>query len=223
MNTKLKQAKKLAKGRPDYNPYIGIYSMLPDVSGTNPDARQQYINGHFCYAAKVGILVNGLGIPRHFAFFDYSFRKRHPEVTAPKSDNPDLDKEIADSISLKPVLSDFFKAHPHFSYRTFLGDSAFDSYDTYAMLKNEFGFRRACIPLNERNSRSSSACFDSSGTPVCPVDAVHLSRQIRRQKPFLALQMGLSQVYTSQFPQSVYLRSSLHRLFLWQVCLYLPR
>lgn len=170
MNTKLKQAKRLAKGNPDYNPYIGVYSMLPDASNTNPDARQQYINGHFCYAAKVGILVNGLGIPRHIAFFDYTFRKRHPEVSSPKSDDPDHDKEIADSVSLKPVLTDFFKAHPSFSHRTFLGDSAFDSYDIYAMLKNDFSFQRACIPLNERNSKSSSGCFDASGTPVCPVD-----------------------------------------------------
>ena len=33
---------------------------------------------------------------------------------------------------------------------------AFDSYDNYSMLKNEFGFIRACIPLNLRNSKASS-------------------------------------------------------------------
>ena len=56
----------------------------------------------------------------------------------------------------------------HFS--TFIGDSSFDSYDNYSLLKNEFGFTRAAIPLNPRNSKSSIACFDENGTPICPLD-----------------------------------------------------
>ena len=72
-NTKLKAAKKLAKGNPDYDPYRGVYSLLPDASSTNPDARQQYINGHFCYALKMEVLTDGLGIPRHIEFFDEDF------------------------------------------------------------------------------------------------------------------------------------------------------
>ena len=171
-NTKLREAKKLAKSRTDFDPYKAVYAFLPEASRTNPDARQQYINGHFCYATKVGIVTNGLGICRHIAFFDDDFRKRHPEVCSPKTDNPDSDKEIGDSVSLKPVLSDFRVAHPTIDFKTFIGDSSFDSYDIYAMLKNDFSFERACIPMNPRNSKASSAHFDASGTPICPASGM---------------------------------------------------
>ena len=170
MSTKLKEAKGLAKKNQSFDPYKGVYSLLPDRSGTNPDARQQYINGHFCYAAKVGILTNGLGIPRHIAFFDNEYRQKHPEICEAKSSDPDSDKEIGDSKTLKPILSDFFTIHPSLSYKTFIGDSAFDSYDNYSMLKNEFHFNRACIPLNPRNSKPSSIEFNDFGTPLCPKD-----------------------------------------------------
>ena len=171
-NTKLREAKKLAKSKPDFDPYKAVYSFLPEASKTNPDARQQYINGHFCYAVKAGIVTNGLGICRHISLFDDDFRKRHPEVCSPKTDNPDSDKEIGDSVSLKPVLSDFRAAHPTIDFKTFIGDSSFDSYDIYAMLKNDFSFVRACIPMNPRNSKASSAHFDASGTPICPVSGM---------------------------------------------------
>lgn len=170
MNTKLKEAKKLSKDNPGLNPYISVYGLLPDASKTNPDARQQYINGHYCYAMKAGIVTNGLGIVRHISYFDDDFKKRHPEVVSVKTDNPDTDKEIGDSSALKPVLSDFFSAHPDMHFNTFIGDSAFDSYDNYSLLKNEFGFERVCIPLNLRNSKSSTASFNASGAPVCPID-----------------------------------------------------
>ena len=171
-NSKLREAKKLTKSNPNFDPYKAVYAFLPEASRTNPDARQQYINGHFCYATKVGIVTNGLGICRHIAFFDDDFRKRHPEVCSPKTDNPDSDKEIGDSVSLKPVLSDFRAAHPTIDFKTFIGDSSFDSYDIYAMLKNDFSFERACIPMNPRNSKASSAHFDASGTPICPVSGM---------------------------------------------------
>ena len=54
------------------------------------------------------------------------------------------------------------------AYKICLGDSAFDSYDTYAMLKNEFDFSRACIPLNSRNTGSAHGNFNEFGNPVCP-------------------------------------------------------
>ena len=170
LNGILKETKKLVKKNPELNPYGAAYNLMPSESKTNPDARQQYINGHFCYAAKVGILTNGLGIPRHIAFFDEQFRKDHPEICSEKTDNPDSDKEIGDSKSLRPVLSDFRNLHPTLSYKTFLGDSAFDSYDNYAMLYKEFGFNRVCVPMNTRNSKNTNAEFDDNGTPVCPID-----------------------------------------------------
>ena len=170
LNSKLKEAKKLSKGNPDYNPYKGVYSLLPDSAKANPDVRQQYINGHYCYALKAGIVTNGLGIIRHISCFDDAFKKAHPQIVSSKTDNPDADKEIGDSVSLKPVLSDFFSAHPDISFSTFIGDSSFDSYDNYYLLKNEFNFRRACIPMNQRNSKTSDAHFNSCGTPICPID-----------------------------------------------------
>ena len=171
LNAKLNQAKKMSKSSPGLNPHALAYSMMPDTAAANPFVNQQYINGHFCYAHKAGILTNGLGVVRGISFFDEVFKRRHPEVVSKKTDNPELDKEISDSASLKPVLSDFFKAHPTFSYKTFLGDSSFDSYDNYAMLRDEFHFDRAAIPLNPRNSGTAHSDFDGNGTPLCHIDA----------------------------------------------------
>lgn len=106
----------------------------------------------------------------------------HPDIVEAKTDNPDIDKEISDSTALKPVLSNFFKLHPDLAFKTFIGDSAFDSYDNYSALKNDFHFERACIPINIRNSKrfdnnNGSAgqkprpvSFDKNGIPLCPLD-----------------------------------------------------
>lgn len=169
-NAKLREAKKYAKGNPNYNPYIGVYSLLPKETKANPNVQQQYVNGHYCYAFKAGILTNGLGIVRSISFFDETFKKKHPQTVTPRSDDPTKDKEISDSAALQAVLEDFFTAHNNFSYRTFLGDSAFDSYDNYTLLKNKFHFSRACIPLNPRNAKNASTSFDKNGVPICPLD-----------------------------------------------------
>ena len=47
LNTKLKEAKKLSKVYPPYNPYSGVYSMLQNTAKSNINAKQQYINGHY--------------------------------------------------------------------------------------------------------------------------------------------------------------------------------
>jgi hypothetical protein len=170
LHSKVTNAKKLVKKNPDFNPYTFAYSQMPECAAANPFVKQQYINGHFCYAFKAGILSNGFGIIRDIAFFDEDFKRHHPEIVTKKTDNPEFDKEISDSVSLKPVLGDFFKKHPTFSYGTFLGDSAFDKYDTYSMLRKDFKFKRMAIPLNKRNSGNSSVEYDDNGTPVCPLD-----------------------------------------------------
>lgn len=168
-NTMLQLAKSYAKNNPGYDPYRAVYGLLPDDAASAPMARQQHINGHYCYSYKAGIITDGLGIVRHIAFFDEDFRKAHPEVVTPKTDDPDKDKEIGDSTALRPVLDDFFRLHPQQKFSTFLGDAAFDSYDNYAMLKNDFGFKRVCVPLNPRNAKTSSAEFNQFGNPVCPL------------------------------------------------------
>lgn len=67
-SSKLRQAKFIAKTNPDADPYRTVYGLLPDCAAANPAVKQQYINGHFCYAQKAGVLTNGLGIVRHIAF-----------------------------------------------------------------------------------------------------------------------------------------------------------
>ena len=174
-NTKLTCAKNIKRSNPNYNPYIGVYNLFPDEAEKAKLAKHQYINGHFCYAYKAAVITDGLGIIQHISFFDEDFRNKHPEIISKKSGDPEKDKEVGDSIALKPVLSDFFKAHPDFHYSTFLGDSAFDSYDIYTLLKNDFHFSRVCVPLNPRNSKSSSNTFNEYGNPICPVTKVQFT------------------------------------------------
>jgi len=114
------------------------YSFMSSQAKSYPDAKQQYINGLFCYADKFAILTNGLGIIRHIQFLDDYFKSAHPEMTSDKkSDSPDEYKSIGDSSALKPVLLDFFSPHPDFKPDTFLGDAAFDSIDIYVFLKDD--------------------------------------------------------------------------------------
>lgn len=148
------------------------YGLMPSQATSSPDAKQQYINGHFCYADKFAILTNGLGIIRHIAFLDDDFKAAHPEMSVEKkSDSPDFDKSIGDSTSLKPVLSDFFALHPDFHPDTFLGDSSFDSIETYGMLLHDFYFSKALIPYNPRNESSlKKVGYNEYGYPTCPND-----------------------------------------------------
>jgi hypothetical protein len=172
MSSKLRQAKAIAKTNPVFDPYRGVYGLLPDCASANSAVKQQYINGHFCYAQKAGILVNGLGIVRHVELFDEDFKAAHPEMLIEKrSDNPDLDKEIGDAQALLPILRDFRSAHPSLTYTTFMGDASFDSYALYSALLGEYKFSRAVIPMNPRNAtKAPNTEFDKSGIPLCPAD-----------------------------------------------------
>jgi hypothetical protein len=167
---KEKQAKSYAKVNPDFDAEKGRHAFMPQAAESNSEVKYEYINGHYCYAQKAAILSNGLGIVRHIDLFDQDFRLRHPEIpTEKRSKDPKIDKEIGDSTALKPVLQDFRAAHPNLRYGTFAGDSAFDSYDNYSFLLKEYGFKRAIIPLNERNSAipDETQC-NEHGTPLCP-------------------------------------------------------
>ena len=139
---------------------------------SNPQVKLQYINGHMCYAQRAAVVTNGLGIVRHLELLDEDFRQRHPELPRePRTNSPEVDKEIGDSTALKPVLMDFRKAHPDLRYGTFSGDAAFDSYDNYSFLLGEYGFNKAAIPINPRNSANSGTNdFNENGTPLCPID-----------------------------------------------------
>ena len=168
----IRQLKKSYKNNPDIDPYRMAYGLMPSRAEADENVKQMYINGHFCYAHKFGILVNGLGIVRHIAFFDDEFKENHPElVVEKKSYSPDEDKTIGDSSSLQPVMNDFFARHPNHRFGTFLGDSAFDKGDHYSFLKTACRFNKVLIPINPRNSSDlPSVGYNEYGYPLCPND-----------------------------------------------------
>ena len=86
---------------------------MPPHAAGNPAIQQMYINGHFCYSFKFGIVTNGLGIVRDITFYNQDFLKAHPDIVVEKkSDSPDEDKSLADSKALIPVLKYFLKSIP---------------------------------------------------------------------------------------------------------------
>ena len=173
INSLIKKLKTFYKDNPNVDPYKMAYGLMPSQAVASSDAKQLFINGHFCYADKLAIITNGLGIVRHIAFMDDEFKKQHPDlIVEKKTDSPDEDKSISDSSALKPVLEDFFSLHPDLNPHTFLGDSAFDTIDTYGFLKNDFHFQKAIIPYNPRNeSNLKKVGYNEYGYPVCPNDS----------------------------------------------------
>lgn len=105
------KAFKKANGLDDsYDPYKAAYGSMPPHAAANPAIQQMYINRHFCYAFKFGILTNGLGIVRDIRFYKKDFLNAHPDIVLEKkSDSPNEDKSLADSKALIPVLKDFFQ------------------------------------------------------------------------------------------------------------------
>jgi len=166
-----------------FDPYKAAYHSMPSHADSNPDVKQLYINGHFCYVYKFGLVTNGLGIVRHIAFYNKEFMKDHPEIVLEKkSDSPDEDKSVHDARLLIPTLKDFFRAHPLINPKTFLGDAAFDSSSIYKELLSgkTFGahadgtgrrFLKAYIPLNKRSDLKYPDCVvNEHGIPCCPCD-----------------------------------------------------
>jgi hypothetical protein len=180
-NRIIKQLKTYAKANhfdSNYDPYKAAYGSMPSHSSANDQIKQLYVDGHFCYAYKIGIVTNGLGIVRHLDFYNKDFLTAHPElVPNKKSDSPDEDKSIHDARLLIPTLQDFFKAHPLINPKTFLGDAAFDSAGIYKSLLtgDTFGsdkhFSSAYIPLNSRSHLENTDYeINENGIPCCPKD-----------------------------------------------------
>ena len=157
-----------------FDPYKAAYGMMPPHAAAEPAIKQMYINGHFCYAYKFGLVVNGLGIVRDIPFFDEDFLAAHPEVEVEKKDDsPDEDKSLADSKALIPTLEDFKARHPLIKPTVFIGDTAFDTIEIYARLLGEggLGFSKAFIPLNPRSGLEYPDCpLNEDGIPCCPND-----------------------------------------------------
>ena len=75
-NRIIKQLKsfKKANGLDDsFDPYKAAYGSMPSHAAANSAIQQMYINGHFCYAYKFGIMTNGLGIVRDMSFYNRDF------------------------------------------------------------------------------------------------------------------------------------------------------
>lgn len=75
-NRIIRQLKTFAKSRAlekSYDPYKAAYGSMPSHASANPEFKQLYINGHFCYVFKFGIITNGLGIIRHISFYNKDF------------------------------------------------------------------------------------------------------------------------------------------------------
>ncbi|MBR1702999.1 MAG: transposase [Lachnospiraceae bacterium] len=180
-NRIIRQLKAYAKAMgfdKSYDPYKAAYGTMPSHASANPEIKQLYINGHFCYVFKFGIVTNGLGIVRHIAFYNKDFMSAHPDiVVGKKSDSPDEDKCVHDAKLLIPTLVDFFAKHPLINPKTFLGDAAFDSAGIYKSLLtgDTFGDRRhfskAYIPLNARAGlEDPDYSINADGVPCCPID-----------------------------------------------------
>ncbi|WP_270396364.1 transposase, partial [Mediterraneibacter massiliensis] len=68
-NRIIKQLKAFAKAHnfdKNFDPYKAAYGSMPAHATANPAIQQMYINGHFCYAYKFGIVTNGLGFEKAF-------------------------------------------------------------------------------------------------------------------------------------------------------------
>jgi hypothetical protein len=180
-NRIIRQLKSYAKANhfdSSYDPYKAAYGSMPSHAAANDQIKQLYVDGHFCYVYKIGIVTNGLGIVRHLDFYNKDFLTAHPElIPNKKSDSPDEDKSIHDARLLIPTLKDFFKAHPLIDPKTFLGDAAFDSAIIYkALLTGDtFGsdkhFSSAYIPLNSRSHLENPDYeINENGIPCCPKD-----------------------------------------------------
>ncbi|MGB8454763.1 MAG: transposase [Anaerocolumna sp.] len=75
-NQIIKQLKAFKKANHldnSYDPYKAAYGSMPSHATANPAIKQLYINGHFCYVFKFGIITNGLGIVRNISFYNKDF------------------------------------------------------------------------------------------------------------------------------------------------------
>ncbi|URZ00229.1 ISNCY family transposase ISCb1 [Clostridium felsineum] len=82
---RLKSYAKVMGFHKSYDPYKAAYTSMPSHAYANPAIKQLYINGHFCYVFKFGMITNGLGIVRDITFYNEDFLKQHPDITVDKN------------------------------------------------------------------------------------------------------------------------------------------
>ena len=107
-NRIIKQLKAFKKSHnldDSYDPYKAAYGSMPTHAASNQAIQQMYINGHFCYAYKFGIVTNGLGIVRDISFYNKDFLNAHPDIVVEKkSDSPDEDKSLFEDIGFRKAF-----------------------------------------------------------------------------------------------------------------------
>ena len=67
----IRQLKAYAKANglgKSYDPYKAAYGSMPSHASANPEIKQLFVNRHFCYVFKFGIIANGLGIYDMYPF-----------------------------------------------------------------------------------------------------------------------------------------------------------
>lgn len=159
-----------ATNKKGYNAYAAAYKNMPKYTYANPDIKLDFVNGHFGYFYKFGIVTNGLGIPLSINFFDKDFYSTIQQ----EFKTPEDQKYAYDNASLKSVISPFLshiKSKSNFRFTSFLGDSEFDSYENFGLLK-QLNFKKVFIPLNYRNQKKlkhNDLEFNVEGIPLCPL------------------------------------------------------
>lgn len=117
VNRIIKQLKAYAKNHnfnKSYNPYKAAYGSMPSHILANPEIKQLYINEHFCYVFKFGIITNSLGIARHISFYNKELMNSYPDIIVEKkTHSPYEDKSVHDSKLLILILQNFCKAFPN--------------------------------------------------------------------------------------------------------------
>lgn len=105
----------------NYNSYVTAYSYISFHVTANPEIKQFFINGHFCYVFKFSIIINGLGIIWHISLYNKYFMKVHTDIIVDKkSDSSDKDKCTHDFKILILTWKDLFNIHPLITLKIFL-------------------------------------------------------------------------------------------------------
>lgn len=143
---------------------------MPTHATSNQAIQLIYINGQFCHAYKFGIVTNRLGIFHDVTFYNKVFLKAHPDIVVEKrSNSPDVDKSLAGSKALLPILIDFFQNHSHIAPTTVLGDGAFDTIEIYIDLFGEIKFKKSFIPLRVKITMEDNGyTINENSVPHCP-------------------------------------------------------
>lgn len=146
------------------NIYMAAWAQMPKKAESNPEAKLQYVNGHFTYALKGAIMCDGSGIIRHMEFCD-SFVEDNTESLDPEQAKYNSDLEI-----FRPTLNHFFQRHPSSNFRYIIGDSGFDTDNN----NNHAYYQYGLIPLISINPRNSDPSRPQPGLAdgilTCPVD-----------------------------------------------------